>query len=68
MAVERLQKVLAASGVASRRASETLIANGRVTVDGKPAKLGMQVDPDKAVIAVDGRVIGAAAAPEYILL
>ena len=45
-----------------------LIANGRVTVDGKAAKLGMQVDPDKAVIAVDGRVIGAASAPEYILL
>ncbi len=68
MPVERLQKVLAASGVASRRASEVLIANGRVTVDGKPARLGMQVDPDKAIIAVDGRVIGAAAAPEYLLL
>ncbi len=68
MAVERLQKVLAASGVASRRASEVLIANGRVTVDGKLARLGMQVDPDKAIIAVDGRVIGAAAAPEYLLL
>ena len=68
MAVERLQKVLAASGVASRRASEVLIANGRVTVDGKPARLGMQVDPDTAIIAVDGRVIGAAAAPEYLLL
>jgi 23S rRNA pseudouridine2605 synthase len=68
MPTERLQKVLAASGVASRRASEVLIANGRVTVDGKPARLGMQVDPDKAVIAVDGRVIGAAAAPEYLLL
>ena len=68
MPLERLQKVLAASGVASRRASEVLIANGRVTVDGKPAKLGMQVDPDKAVIAVDGRVIGAASAPEYLLL
>ena len=68
MALERLQKVLAASGVASRRASEVLIANGRVTVDGKPARLGMQVDPDKAVIAVDGRVIGAASAPEYLLL
>ena len=54
MAVERLQKVLAASGVASRRASEVLIANGRVTVDGKLAKLGMQVDPDTAIIAVDG--------------
>ena len=68
MALERLQKVLAASGVASRRASEVLIANGRVTVDGKPARLGMQVDPDKAVITVDGRVIGGAAAPEYLLL
>jgi 23S rRNA pseudouridine2605 synthase len=68
MAVERLQKVLAASGVASRRASEVLIANGRVTVDGKPAMLGMQVDPDRAIIAVDGRLIGAAAAPGYILL
>ena len=68
MSVERLQKVMAASGVASRRACEVLIANGRVTVDGKPAKLGMQVDPDTSVIAVDGRVIGAAAAPEYILL
>jgi 23S rRNA pseudouridine2605 synthase len=68
MAIERLQKVLAASGVASRRASEVLIGNGRVTVDGKVAKLGMQVDPDKSIIAVDGRVIGSAAAPEYLLL
>ena len=68
MATERLQKVLAASGVASRRASEVLIANGRVTVDGKRATLGMQVDAEKAIIAVDGRVIGAASAPEYLLL
>ena len=68
MATERLQKVLAAAGVASRRASEVLIANGRVTVDGKPAKLGMQVDPAKAIIAVDGKVIGAASAPEYLML
>jgi len=68
MPAERLQKVLAASGVASRRASEVLIANGRVTVDGKPARVGMQVDPDKAIIAVDGRIISAASAPEYLLL
>ena len=58
MPAERLQKVLAAAGVASRRASEALIAEGRVTVDGKVAQLGTQVDPDRAVIAVDGRVIG----------
>jgi 23S rRNA pseudouridine2605 synthase len=68
MPAERLQKVLAAAGVASRRASETLIAAGRVTVDGKPARLGMQVDPDQAVIAVDGRVIGESATPTYLLL
>ena len=68
MAQERLQKVLAASGVASRRASEVLIGAGRVTVDGKVAILGSQVDPDNAIIAVDGRVIGAAAATAYLLL
>jgi len=68
MPLERLQKVLAASGVASRRASEVLIAAGRVTVDGKVAAVGSQVDPGKAVIAVDGRLIGAASATEYLLL
>lgn len=68
MPTERLQKVLAASGVASRRASEVLIAAGRVTINGKVASVGAQVDPDKAIIAVDGRVIGAAAASEYLLL
>lgn len=68
MATERLQKVLAASGIASRRASEAMIADGRVTVDGKVAGLGTQVDPDRAVIAVDGRVIGAAAAHAYLVL
>ena len=68
MAAERLQKVLAAAGVASRRASENLIAQGRVTVDGRVAKLGDQADPDTAVIAVDGRVIGVAAQHVYLLL
>jgi 23S rRNA pseudouridine2605 synthase len=68
MAVERLQKVLAAAGVASRRASEALIVAGRVTVDGKVATVGMQVDPEKAIVAVDGRVIGAAAATAYLVL
>jgi 23S rRNA pseudouridine2605 synthase len=68
MAAERLQKVLAGAGVASRRASEALIAEGRVTVDGKVATVGAQVDPARVVIAVDGRVIGGASAPAYILL
>jgi 23S rRNA pseudouridine2605 synthase len=68
MPAERLQKVLAAAGVTSRRGAEAMIAAGRVTVDGKRAALGMQVDPETAVIAVDGRVIGAAAALAYLVL
>jgi 23S rRNA pseudouridine2605 synthase len=68
MSAERLQKVLAAAGVASRRASETLIAAGRVTVDGRRASLGQQVDPDTATIEVDGRPIGSAARPTHLLL
>jgi len=65
---ERLQKALASSGVASRRASEALIAAGRVTVDGKVAAIGAKVDAERAIIAVDGRVIGPAAATAYLLL
>src|SRR5881227_3503466 len=54
----RLQKVLAAAGVASRREAETLIASGRVTVDGQTVREpGTKVDPASASIAVDGRPV-----------
>ena len=51
----RLQKVLASAGVASRRACEQLIAEGRVEVDGRVVReQGVRVDPDRAVVKVDG--------------
>jgi 23S rRNA pseudouridine2605 synthase len=65
---ERLQKVLAAAGVASRRGSEALIAAGRVTVDGVVATVGQSVDPAVAVIAVDGRPLRGEAPHVYVAL
>lgn len=55
----RLQKFLAEAGVASRRASERAIADGRVTVNGEVvSKLGTKIDPQRDKIAVDGKVVG----------
>jgi 23S rRNA pseudouridine2605 synthase len=54
-AAERLQKVLAAAGVGSRRACEDLIFRRRVTVNGEVAKIGDKVDPATAEIRVDGQ-------------
>ncbi|KZS58439.1 pseudouridine synthase [Mycobacterium ostraviense] len=51
----RLQKVLSQAGIASRRAAEKMIIDGRVEVDGKlVTELGTRVDPDVSVIRVDG--------------
>ena len=55
---ERLQKFMAAAGVASRRASEKLIEEGRVTVNGIVATLGMSVEEGDEVL-LDGRPIAA---------
>ncbi|GAB4450743.1 MAG: hypothetical protein Fur0044_46220 [Anaerolineae bacterium] len=67
---ERLQKVLAHAGVASRRASETLIEQGRVTVNGQTVTvLGFKVDPRRDVIAVDGqRLPRPSEKPVYLIL
>lgn len=58
MALVRLQKLLADAGVASRRASEKLITDGRVTVNGSVVDaLGFKVEPDAVVVAVDGQAV-----------
>jgi pseudouridine synthase len=65
----RLQKVLSQAGIASRRAAEKLIADGRVSVNGKTIlTMGVKVAPGKDEIRVDGRRIKAAAPLRYILL
>jgi 23S rRNA pseudouridine2605 synthase len=53
----RLQRALARAGVASRRAAEELIRNGKVRVDGAVATLGSKVDPDRQKITVGGRPV-----------
>ncbi|MFO8014034.1 MAG: pseudouridine synthase [Phycisphaerae bacterium] len=56
MALERLQKILARAGVASRRASEEIIAAGRVTVDGETvSELGAKADAETQDVRLDGR-------------
>jgi 23S rRNA pseudouridine2605 synthase len=65
----RLQKVLSKAGVASRRASEKLIREGRVEVNGqRVTEMGVQVDPQRDVIVVDGRRVQIAEKRRYILL
>lgn len=65
---ERLQKLLSAAGVCSRRAAEGYITAGRVTVNGEPAELGQRADPDRDDIRVDGKPLAARAEPVYLLL
>ena len=66
---ERLQKILSAAGVASRRAAEGLIAQGRVAVNGTPVlDLGSKADPRTDTISVDGRKIKTAVPLRYVLV
>ena len=68
-ATERLQKYLAAAGVASRRAAEELIRAGRVKVNAQVVtELGTKVDPAKDLVAVDGKLVARADARAYYLL
>lgn len=66
--MERLQKILSARGVCSRRQAETLIEAGRVTCNGVVCKLGDSADAEKDSILVDGKPIPSAAKQVYIML
>ncbi len=69
MAEERLQKVIAQAGIASRRKSEELIKSGRVRVNGRiVTELGVKADPRNDRIEVDGRKITQPKAWTYIIL
>ena len=65
---ERIQKILAAAGLASRRQAETWITAGRVTVNGKIAELGESADPQSDTILVDGKALPTHTALYYVLL
>lgn len=69
MAPIRLQKILSAAGIASRRAAETYITDGRVSVNGQTVTaLGSKADPERDDIRVDGRRVKAADRRLYILM
>lgn len=65
---ERLQKILSARGVASRRGAEKMIEEGRVRVNGAVAQLGQTADPEIDEILLDGRLLPSGSEPVYILL
>ena len=64
----RLQKILSEMGVASRRQAEDLIREGRVTLNGRPARIGDKVDPFRDHIKVDGRLVTSHRAKVYLML
>ena len=65
---ERLQKIISAHGVASRRAAEEMIRSGRVCVNGKVAALGASADPETDEILLDGKPLPTQQAHVYMLL
>ena len=65
---ERLQKILSARGVASRRKAEEMISAGRVSVNGRTCALGDSADPDKDEILLDGKPLPSRQEYVYILL
>ena len=65
---ERLQKLLSAAGLCSRRQAEAYLRAGRVTVNGVPAALGDRADPDRDRVALDGRPVEISRERVYVML
>ena len=65
---ERLQKILSAAGVTSRRGAEQYLLAGRVTVNGRAASLGDKADPERDDIRVDGKPLRHGEARTYLML
>lgn len=65
---ERLQKLISSAGLASRRAAEELIKQGRVKVNGETASLGMSADPELDDIRVNGKRLRISGTRVYIML
>ncbi len=65
---ERLQKILSARGIVSRRAAEHMILEGRIQVNGTVAQLGASADPDTDEILVDGKPIPSVSGKVYLML
>ena len=65
---ERIQKLIAASGLMSRRSAEACIAAGRVSVNGRPAAPGESADPEKDTILLDGRPLRGKSPAVYLML
>jgi len=65
---ERLQKILAKMGIASRRGAEEIILEERVTVNGKAAVLGMKADLSKDHIKLDGKLLTKPEPKVYLMI
>ena len=65
---ERVQKFISGAGAASRRKAEEFIKSGQVFINGRKAKLGDKVDPEKDLVKVYGKIIKPAEEKIYLIL